>query len=211
MRRMISIGLLCGLLAATAMGEEDEGFMPLFDGKTLAGWEGSEKMFRVEDGAVVAGSLKEKIPHNEFLCTKEKFGDFELRLEAKLVGQGDNAGVQFRSRRVPDHHEVSGYQCDIGEAGGKPIWGFLYDESRRNKFLVEYRDPKLEQSLKADGFNELVIRCQGPRVQLWVNGIQTVDYTEADEGIARDGVIGLQIHGGAPAEASYRNIRIKKL
>jgi hypothetical protein len=44
-----------------------------------------------------------------------------------------------------------------------------------------------------------------------VNGIQTVDYTEADEGIARDGVIGLQIHGGAPAEASYRNIRIKKL
>src|SRR5688572_32814601 len=120
MRHMIAIGLLCGLLVTAATAEEDDGFVPLFDGKTLAGWEGNEKMFRVEKGAIVAGSLKEKIPHNEFLCTKEKHADFELRLEARLVGQGDNAGVQFRSRRVPNHHEVSGYQCDIGQARGMP-------------------------------------------------------------------------------------------
>jgi 3-keto-disaccharide hydrolase len=189
----------------------EDGFTPLFDGKSLAGWEGNEKMFRIHEGAIVAGSLIENIPHNEFLCIKEEFGDFELRLEARLVGKGDNAGVQFRSQRVPNHHEVSGYQCDIGRMGDKPIWGWLYDESRRNKFLAESDAEKLAKVVKADGWSELVIRCQGPRVQIWVNGLQTVDYTEKDEVIARTGIIGLQIHGGEPAEASYRKIRIKKL
>jgi len=189
----------------------EEGFTPLFDGKSLAGWEGNEKMFRVHERAIVAGTLKEKVPHNDFLCTNQKYGDFELRLEAKLVGQGDNAGVQFRSQRLANHYEVSGYQCDIGQMRGKPIWGFLYDESRRNKFLVEADVDKLEREVKKGDWNELVIRCHGPRIQIWVNGMQTVDYTEKDDTIARTGIIGLQIHGGEPAEASYRKIRIKKL
>jgi hypothetical protein len=199
------------LLALGSSAMAEEGFSPLFDGKTLAGWEGNEKVFRVEDGALVAGSQNEKIPHNEFLCTKEEFGDFELRLEARLVGKGDNAGVQFRSQRIPNHFEVSGYQCDIGQMQGKPIWGWLYDESRRKKFLVEADAEKLAKVAKPDEWNELVIRCQGPRVQIWVNGHQTVDFIEKEEVIARTGIIGLQIHGGEPAEASYRKIRIKTL
>src|SRR6056297_872518 len=83
---------------------------PLFDGKTLAGWEGSPHWFRVEGDAIVAGRLDQPIPHNEFLCTEKSYGDFELRLEAKLVGDGNNAGIQFRSRRIPNSSEVSGYQ-----------------------------------------------------------------------------------------------------
>lgn len=205
--------LLTALLFALplAASGDEEGFTPLFDGKSLTGWEGNEKMFRVAEGAIVAGSRDEKIPHNEFLCTKEEFGDFELRLEARLIGKGDNAGVQFRSQRIPNHHEVSGYQCDMGRMRGKPIWGWLYDESRRKKFLVEADAEKLAKVINQDGWNELVIRCQGPRVQIWVNGLQTVDYTEKEAGIADKGIIGLQIHGGEPAEASYQNIRIKRL
>ncbi len=57
------------------------------------------------------------MPRNEFLCTKKTYGNFELRLEAKLVGKGDNAGIQFRTRRIPNHHEVSGYQADMGMLG----------------------------------------------------------------------------------------------
>lgn len=192
--------------------KDEAGFIPLFDGKSLAGWEGNEKTFRVENGAIVAGSLAEAIPHNEFLCTAKEYGDFELRLEAKLEGKGENAGVQFRSKRVPDHHEVSGYQCDMGRAWDRSVWGALYDESRRNKMLAE---PDAEISAKAardaGEWNEFVIRCEGPTVQIWLNGVQTVDYGEKDGGIARAGVIGLQIHGGEPARASYRNIRIKPL
>jgi len=56
-----------------------------------------------------------------------------------------------------------------------------------------------------------VIRCEGPRIQLWVNGLQTVDYTEPESSIPRRGRFGLQIHGGEPAQAAYKDIRIKKL
>ena len=209
--RTLILCLFCACAVLAAPPPQLKNPKPLFDGKTLAGWEGNEKIFRVEDGAIVAGSLQEKIAHNEFLCTREQFGDFEMRLEAKLVGQGKNAGVQFRSKRVKDHFEVSGYQCDMGTMQEKPIWGWLYDESRRRKFLAEADADALAKVVKADDWNQIVIRCEGPRVQIWVNGLQTVDYKETDDAVARRGIIGLQIHGGEPAEASYRNIRVKAL
>ncbi len=196
------------LLFSAAAAAADDDFVPLFDGKTLDGWEGNLKMFRVEDKAIVAGTLKARIPNNEFLCTKKEYGDFELRLKAKLIGDGDNAGIQIRSRRIPNHHEVIGYQCDMGSAFGRKIWGALYDESRRRKILAEGDAEKVKEAYKADDWNEFVIRCEGPRVQIWLNGLQTVDYKEEDDKIERRGIIGLQIHGGPPAEAWYKDIRI---
>ena len=205
---------ICLIIAAGAIASAsaaEEGFQPLFDGKSLAGWEGDAKVFRAQEGAVVAGSLSEKVPHNEFLASKEEFGDFELRLKARLLGKGKNAGIQFRSQRVKDHFEMVGYQCDMGFAGEKPIWGALYDESRRRTFLAEPDADKLIAVLKTDDWNDLVIRCVGPRIQIWVNGLQTVDYTEADDKIPLRGRFGLQIHGGEPAEAAYKDIRVKRL
>jgi hypothetical protein len=117
-------------LASVARADDFEvepGFERLFDGKSFEGWEGNLRTFRVEDGAVVAGSLEHPIAHNEVLCTRREYGDFELRLEARLRGAGQNAGIQFRSQRVPNHFEVSGYQCDMGEMKDAPIWGWLYD------------------------------------------------------------------------------------
>ncbi|MFN9914398.1 MAG: DUF1080 domain-containing protein, partial [Pirellulaceae bacterium] len=99
--------------------------------------EGNTEWFRVEDGAVVAGTLERPVPHNEFLCTRERFRDFELRLQVSLRGEGKNAGVQFRTARLPGHHEVSGYQADVGVAFQRSVWGALYDESRRKKMLAE--------------------------------------------------------------------------
>lgn len=101
-----------------------------FDGKTFEGWEGDiGGMFRIERGAIVAGSLSREIARNEFLCTRRESGDFELRLKFKLLGDQTNAGVQFRTRRIPNHHEVIGYQADLGNPRW---WGSLYDESRRD-------------------------------------------------------------------------------
>ncbi len=79
---------------------DETGFKPLFDGKTLEGWEGETKWFRIEKEAVVAGTLDQKIPNNFFLCTTEQYQNFELRLQVKVVGQGANAGVQFRTQRI---------------------------------------------------------------------------------------------------------------
>lgn len=205
---------LC-ILGPSYPADAEEGFTPLFDGKTLSGWEGNEKLFRVENGAIVAGTLKENVPHNEFLASTKVYGDFELRLDAKLVGKGENAGVQFRSKRIPNHFEVEGYQCDMGVMKGESIWGYLYDESRRRTFLAPAKGqtvpPISEVKVKTGDWNALRIRCVGPEVQIWVNDKQAVDFTEPDAKVARSGIIALQIHGGPPAEASYRNIRIQVL
>ena len=168
-------------------------------------------VFSVRQGAIVAGSLKNPIANNEFLCTTKMYADFELRLQAKLVGPGNNAGIQFRSRRIPNHHEVIGYQCDMGSWKPGVIWGALYDESRRRKMLAEGDQQQIVKVLKKNDWNELVIRCQGNRIQIWLNGYRTVDYLEKDTKIAATGIIGLQIHGGKPSVASYRHIRIKPL
>ncbi|MBU6236518.1 MAG: DUF1080 domain-containing protein [Planctomycetes bacterium] len=189
----------------------EEGFQPLFDGRSLKGWEGNLDWFRVENGAVVAGTLERTIPHNEFLCTECTYTNFELKLEAKLKGNGDNAGVQFRTSRVPDSTEVSGYQCDIGSAWNRPVWGGLYDESRRNKMLAE-GDPKVVvAALKNGDWNQLMVRAIDNHIQIWLNGSLTVEFTETDPKIAKSGVIALQIHSGPPTEAWYRNIRIREL
>lgn len=217
MRGIIAAVLLAVLAGAAVLpgtagaDEFEEKARPLFDGQSLAGWEGNAYWFRIAGDAIVAGQLDERIPHNQFLCTTERFADFELRLEAKLVGEGQNAGVQFRSQRVAGSHEVAGYQADIGRAWDRPVWGALYDEARRRKMLAEPEAEATEKLVEQGGWNRLRIRCQGPRIQIFLNGQQTVDYTETDDSISRSGVIGLQIHSGPPTEAWYRNIRILEL
>jgi hypothetical protein len=183
--------------------------VPLFDGKTFTGWEGNLDFFRIEDGAIVAGSLQQPTPRNEFLCTTRAYSDFELRLKVKLLGNPAqaNAGIQLRSRRIPNHNEMIGYQADMGQQ----YWGCLYDESRRNRILAQPDPEQLRKILKGGAWNEYVIRCVGPRIQLWLNGVPTVDYTEPDAGLEQTGLIGVQIHAGPPAEAWYRDITIKTL
>ncbi len=182
----------------------------LFDGKTFAGWEGNLKIFRIEDGAIVGGSMKAALPNNEFLCTPQRYSDFVLRAKFKIQGERVNAGIQFRSERIPNNHEVIGYQADLGQN----YWGALYDESRRNKVLVSPDAAKLDKVLKRDDWNEYVIRAEGKRIRLSINGYQTVDYKETDDTInktGQSGVICLQIHGGPPSEARYKDITIEEL
>lgn len=194
---------------AASASISEEGFQSMFDGKSLDQWEGNMEWFRIEGDSIVAGSLEKKIPHNEFLCSKKRYEDFELRLEVKLRGQGQNAGVQFRTERIPNHTEVSGYQADVGFAFNRPVWGALYDESRRKKMLAEGPAETLPQWVKKDDWNELRIAAKGARIQIWLNGHQTIDYVEDDTSISRQGIIGLQIHSGPPTEALYRKIRIQ--
>jgi hypothetical protein len=205
---MLAQPSLAALLMADDFADQS---LSLFNGQNLQGWEGNAAWFRVEDGAIVAGRLDQRIPHNEFLCTTQNYDNFDLRLEAKLIGNGNNAGVQFRSLRVPHSSEVAGYQADLGMMLHRNLWGALYDESRRRKMLAETDPSLVQQIFKSDDWNELRIVCRGPRIQIYLNGRQTVDYTEADSEIRPYGVIGLQIHSGRPSEAWYRNLRIQQL
>jgi len=181
----------------------------LFDGKSFAGWEGDiAKTWRIENGALTAGSLQERAPRNEFLATTHKYENFDLRLKFKITGRRSvNAGVQFRTERIPNHHEVRGYQADIGPG----VDGHLYDESRRNRMLATPDAATLKQAREAvgeDGWNSYRIRAQGSRIQVWLNGTKTVDYMEKDPDIPRTGILALQIHGGMQAIIAYRDIQI---
>jgi len=181
----------------------------VFDGKTLNGWEGDTNNWRVEAGSIVAGSLERRQPHNEFLATRREFGNFELRLQYKVEGTNGfvNGGVQFWSQRVPNNFEVSGYQADLGAETD----GNLYDESRRNRNLVEVKKETRKQVLRPGDWNDYRIRAEGAHVQLWLNGVKTVDYTENDGTIPQHGIIALQIHGGAYTKIQYRNIVMEEL
>lgn len=180
----------------------------IFDGSSFEGWEGDLDVFRIEDGAIVGGTLDKKVAHNDFLTTTREYSDFELRLKFMLKGEKTNAGVQIRSRRIDDPpHEMIGYQADLGQE----YWGCLYDESRRRKILTGPDKEELDKVLKRDDWNDYRIRCEGKRIQLWINGFQTVDYTEEDDAIEQTGLIGLQIHGGPPGEAWYKDIEIEEL
>ncbi|MFN8708482.1 MAG: DUF1080 domain-containing protein [Planctomyces sp.] len=182
-------------------------FESLFDGNTFDRWQGDEKWFRVEDRAIVGGSLNERIPHNFFLSSEAIYDDFELTLEFRLKGDQTNAGIQLRSQRIPGHHEMIGYQADLGQS----YWGCLYDESRRNRILAAPEPQKIAAVLKKEDWNSYRILCEGARIRLWINDLQTVDYTEVENEIPQTGHIALQIHGGPPGEAWYRNIRLRRL
>jgi len=183
----------------------------LFDGTTFAGWNGdTTNTWRIENGAIVAGSPDKAAPRNEFLATDKEFENFELTLAYKMDCTGGcNAGVQFRSQRIPNNHEVIGYQADIAPG----ITAGLYDESRRRRMLAV--PPKEEQAkalaLTVDGWNQYTIRAEGRRIRLSINGIPLLDYTEEDRSIPLEGIIALQIHGGLQGTIRYRNIRITEL
>jgi len=211
-RRLDAIAII--LLVATAapnLRAADAAAISLFDGRSFTGWNGdTDRIWRIEDGAIVAGDPARAIPRNEFLATDREFGDFELRYEYRIdATDKPNAGVQFRSRRIPDHHEVIGYQADIGPG----ITGALYDESRRRKFLVLPAQEIQTRALAAsrDGWNTCVVRCAGPRIRIAVNGIETVDYTEPDAAVERRGMIALQIHGGMIGTIRYRSVTVTEL
>lgn len=210
--------ILLASLLAVSIAHADP--VPLFDGKTFTGWEGDiGTVWRIENGALVAGSLEKKQEKNNFLATTKKYGDFELALKWKLEGTEGfvNGGVQFRTERIPNHHEVSGYQADLG----KGYDGALYDESRRKKMLAQPSPEVLAKAQKPLGeWNDYRIRAQGNRIQIWLNGVQTVDYTETQGVVLQDGksmvieptgIIAVQIHGGATSIVQYKDLMIEEL
>ncbi|CAN5726602.1 DUF1080 domain-containing protein [soil metagenome] len=182
----------------------------LFDGKTFNGWEGdTTSVWHIVNGALVGGDLTKTLPHNEFLATKESFGDFELTLEFKLTGTGFvNAGVQFHSKRLQNPpYEMEGYQADLGDG----FWASLYDESRRDVTIVKPDSTLIKKILKPNSWNSYSIKCIGRRIIIRLNNVQTVDFTEPDTTITHNGHIALQVHGGGKIMASYRKIIITKL
>jgi len=184
---------------------------PLFDGKTLEGWEArTPGLWRVEDGCLTGGDGKTKVPHNDFLCTTSSHSNFLLHLKIKLTGDPAtgmiNSGVQIRTQRNPQGPEVCGYQCDYGE----PSWyASIYDEGRRNRLLSQSNMEAIRPVLHVNDWNDYVMKADGSHIQTWLNGVQGVDYTESFPEIAGDGIIGIQIHAGGEAMVQVKDVQIE--
>ncbi|MDA1014152.1 MAG: DUF1080 domain-containing protein [Planctomycetota bacterium] len=204
--RLLPITLLCAVVHLPGECWADpklDGFVPLFNGTDLSGWEGNFELWKAKDGVIVGDSVG--IKHNDFLATKRSYEDFELRLEFRLKDGEGNSGIQFRSARVPNDTAVVGYQADIGQK----YWGCLYDEHRRRKVLAQAPE-SLDKVLKKSGWNTYVIRAIGNSIQMELNGLRTVNYVEQDKDIARSGIIALQVHSGPPLKIEFRNLSIKE-
>jgi hypothetical protein len=213
----------------------EKGFVRIFNGKDLTGWEGNPKLWSVKDGAITGQTTAENpAKGNTFLIwTNDTVADFELRCSFKLV-PGDakgfaNSGIQYRSKVVdPSYWVVHGYQADM--EAGPTYTGILYEEGMRGimagrgeKVLWDKDGKKqvvgsvgdaaaIETSLKKGDWNDYVIIAKGNHLQQFVNGKPTIDVTdECEAKRAMSGVLALQLHAGSPMMAQFKNIRIKKL
>lgn len=206
---MMLLGTACvlSLGAAAAVRSADEPAHGDFTlGGNLDGWEGLTDYWTVKDGTIV-GATPNGLKFNTFLCSKQKYKDFELNFEVKLTGQGwsGNSGVQIRSEVFDQPHlAVKGPQCDMGDA----YWGSLYGE-HFGGMMKQTPKEVVAKALKKDEFNAYHIKCVGKHVTITLNGETTVDQDFAN--LPDDGIIAWQLHAGKPMEVTFKYIVFKNL
>ena len=119
--------------------ERDDGFMLLFDGESLDGWDGDPRLWSVKDGAIVGSSDGHAVGTNTYLIHERPFANFVLKLEVRL--RNGNSGIQFRSRHIPGPGWiVHGYQADLSDAGERSAWGNFYEEKGRGRGMMATPD-----------------------------------------------------------------------
>jgi hypothetical protein len=234
---ILKISLL--LIISTTSQAQNE--IQLFDGQTLEGWEGSEDVFRVENGSIVGGSLEKGLEESYYLCTTEEYSDFELTLSVKLLHNNlkGNSGISFRAKRRPDSNMLASYQADIGyihphvvayfsdytpvdTIAPFSLWGALLDEGRAESSRYHHPETFPVAVLKLPD-RELVHSIVKPydwnKVQVIAIGkeieikINDITTTKFTENInvPTKGSIGLQAHEGEPYEVHFKDISIRKL
>ncbi len=196
--------ILTQLLLIASLAGQEAGFQPLFDGKTLKGWDGDPRLWSVRDGAIVGSTEGVSLTDNSFLISKAKYSDFILRAETKL--RNHNSGIQFRSEALPNW-VVRGLQADMAQGNW---WGSIYDEKGKRGTIVNGWKGKGETVLRPNDWNDYEITCNGDLIQIKLNGLLTAELHDVPES-PRNGIIALQLHKGVPMEVQFRNIRIKQL
>lgn len=220
---------------AAALADET-GFESIFDGKTLNGWDGNPKYWRVENGCLVGEITPETVIRtNTFIIWRGGSpADFELKAEYRISARG-NSGINYRSIEVPGMpYVMRGYQADIDgqnrNANNVRYTGQNYEERGRTFLALRGQvariedgkkpviigslgDPKeLEKFIKNDDWNEYHLIVAGNVIVHMLNGhVMSVVVDEDPKGRRAEGLIGVQVHVGPPMKIEYRNFRLKKL
>ena len=221
MTRKIFLTVLIGL-AAMGTARAEDGWISLFDGKSLDGWsvKSGYATYRIEKDAIVGKTAEGS--KNTFLCTDKQYGDFELTFEVK-VDDGLNSGVQIRSSLKNPEGEyggrVNGPQVEIEAGPGQA--GFIYGEATGLGWLSpepKAKDKKVNQHdhFKNGKWNQYRVIAKGPNIKVWINGEKIADLTHEEIYKTHPkGLIGLQVHGikkkSGPFEVCWRNLKLKPL
>jgi hypothetical protein len=208
-------------------GQDSAGFEAIFDGKSLAGWEGEADYWSVEDGALTGQfSASNELKNNTFLIWRGgKVADFHLKLKFRMT-EG-NSGIQYRSQEH-DNFVVGGYQADMDF--GKQWVGILYDErgrgilaTRMQSVVIHENGEKTVETLPGDQdaflqeyqpqqWNTYEIKAQGNRLTHIVNGTTTVEVVDNQTGAAdSEGILAFQLHTGPPMKVQFKEIYLKPL
>ena len=213
--------------------EKKAGFVSVFNGRDLTGWDGDPRLWSVKDGVIQGQTTKENPAHGNTFCIWRagKLKNFILKIKFRI--QNGNSGIQYRSQDL-GKWRVSGYQAEVQNKQGKV--GFLYHEGGRGwmvnvgDIMVVERDQKdkvqknvvgkiadVKELIKAgyykdQGWNEYIITCRGNHIMHMLNGFQTIEMIDNDpKGRALEGILALQIHAGAPMLVEFKDIRVKHL
>lgn len=199
----------------------EAGYTALFDGKTLRGWRkvGGTGQFKPENGAIVG--FGRNIRGNTFLRTEKSYADFVFIYEFQFVDPAGNSGCQFRSRQRNGNGRVYGYQCEHDNNRNRSYTGGVYEESDRGWLFpgIYSKDRPVrnfsahgQELFRWDDWNTIVIRCEGNRIQTWLNGVARADFEDTDDShFSPQGFIALQVHGGKSAHVRWRRLYIKIL
>lgn len=211
---------------------DESGFVQIFDGQTLNGWEGDPQYWRVEDGCLVGEITPTNLlKRNSFIIWRGgETRDFELKVEYRITAKG-NSGINYRSEFVPETNApwaMRGYQADID--GANRYTGQNYEERGRT-FLamrgqvtrqVEGQLPQIIGTLgstndllsviKTNDWNEYHLIVSGNTMTHILNGrVMSVVVDEDTANRKFDGLLGVQVHVGPPMKIEYRNFRLKNL
>ena len=213
--------VLLSVLLVPAALRGDDGWVSMFNGKTLAGWtqKNGFATYAVVDG-VIRGTTTEGSP-NSFLCTVKEYGDFELEFEVKVHNEL-NSGVQIRSQTrdeegntIYNTGRVNGPQVEIEASGANGAEaGYVYGEAAGGWMTAKER--LVPHKHFRDGqWNKYRIVAKGPRIQTFINGQPIEDLVdEAKFESHPKGFIGLQVHGigkrTGPFDVMWRNLRIRE-
>jgi hypothetical protein len=217
---------------AEAPKSDADGFISIFNGKDLSGWEGLEGFWSVKDGVISGHETKEGSKQTFLIYKGSPVKDFELHIKYKFATKEGNSGVQFRSKVIDEKTDrVGGYQADFDAQGGYD--GSIYDEAgvaggrgtmsnrgekthwdadnkRHNEKLAQDGED-LKQYIKIGDWNDVVLTARGNHVVFSINGHVTTDLTDESPKAVAEGVLALQVHAGFTMDIQFKDIKIKML
>ena len=179
----------------------EQGWVPLFNGKDLAGWKNyGEEKWLVENGEILGQAVTKAYG---YLGTEKTYKDFEMRGKFKAEGTG-NSGIFYHASITGT--TINGVQVEVDPRPNMHTGG-LYETGGRQ--WIVWPNPKGEKAMKAGDWNDVRFSVRGNHVITWVNGVLALDYTDPSPKFA-DGIIALQLHAGGEGRMRFKDLYIRE-